>query len=186
LMADKYFRQKIQARWKELRADKWTNTQLFGKIDSMQTLLTESQARNFQKWPILGEYVWPNAFVGNSWNEEIGYMRTWLTDRLAWMDVQIDGFLLDTVAPEKQIIDARPIPNPAKGSTFFKYRVESSASVTLRLLDSNGRLVEQFERLPTGPNAVFELPLHVESGVYFWQIWNSDQPISEGKIIVTP
>jgi len=35
--------------------------------------------------------VWPNNFVGNSYEEELGYMTNWIEDRLQWMDTEIEG-----------------------------------------------------------------------------------------------
>jgi hypothetical protein len=41
--------------------------------------------RNFERWDILGTYVWPNAFVGDTYDEEVDYLKTWLTTRAEWM-----------------------------------------------------------------------------------------------------
>ena len=58
-------------------------------IEDYATILDEPQARNFQRWAILGIYVWPNWFIAKTWREEIDWMKGWLTDRLKWMDSQI-------------------------------------------------------------------------------------------------
>ena len=34
----------------------------------------------------LGQYVWPNDFVGDTYEEEVDFLKTWLTTRLTWMD----------------------------------------------------------------------------------------------------
>jgi len=59
------------------------------RIEDHAALLEEPQVRNFQRWTILGVYVWPNWFIANTWREEIDWMKGWLTDRLMWMDGQI-------------------------------------------------------------------------------------------------
>lgn len=46
---------------------------------------------NFEKWPVLGQYVWPNNFVGNSYTEEINYLKEWVNNRLNWLDNAIMG-----------------------------------------------------------------------------------------------
>lgn len=48
-----------------------------------------SQRRNFIRWPILNEAVWPNPVVTGSYKGEVNYLKTWLKDRLAWMDQQL-------------------------------------------------------------------------------------------------
>ena len=46
--------------------------------------------RNFGKWPILGKYIWPNAYIGDSYISEINYLQDWITERLAWLDESIN------------------------------------------------------------------------------------------------
>jgi hypothetical protein len=62
---------------------------LLQNIDNWAKLLDEAQVRNFERWPILGSYVWPNWFIANSYQEEINWMKNWLKNRLTWMDNQI-------------------------------------------------------------------------------------------------
>jgi hypothetical protein len=62
---------------------------LLTNIDNWAKLLDEAQVRNFERWPILGSYVWPNWFIANTYQEEIAWMKNWLKDRLTWMDNQI-------------------------------------------------------------------------------------------------
>jgi hypothetical protein len=57
-------------------------------IDATAGQLGEAQERNFQKWSILGVYVWPNWFVADTYAAEIGFMKDWLTGRLEWIDSQ--------------------------------------------------------------------------------------------------
>ena len=45
-------------------------------------------AGNFDRWQILGEYVWPNAFVGDTHQEDVDYLKTWLSTRAEWMHEQ--------------------------------------------------------------------------------------------------
>ena len=47
--------------------------------------------RHFDRWPILGVYVWPNpnGFASRTtFQSEITWMRNWLTGRLTWIDSQ--------------------------------------------------------------------------------------------------
>ena len=50
---------------------------------------TQKIQENFEKWPVLGQYVWPNNFVGNSYEEEKNYLIEWIEDRLNWLDTEI-------------------------------------------------------------------------------------------------
>src|SRR5205823_6792642 len=42
--------------------------------------------RNYQKWRILGTYVWPNWYIGKNYQNEINWMKQWIAGRLAWID----------------------------------------------------------------------------------------------------
>jgi hypothetical protein len=88
LLEDPVFVAQLQSRWQELRSSVFSDTAIDQKIDSYLETLTLSGAivENFQKWDVIGQYVWPNNFVGNSYNAELDYLRDWLFARLSWMD----------------------------------------------------------------------------------------------------
>jgi hypothetical protein len=67
---------------------------LFGLIQEIQTYLTNDRAveRNFLRWDILGVEIWGNNFVGQTYEEDVDFMRQWYTQRLAWMDAEIATF----------------------------------------------------------------------------------------------
>ena len=63
------------------------------KIDNyvMNLKTTGAIDKNFQIWDVLGNYVWPNYFVGQTYDEEVVYLKTWINDRLLWMDGAIQN-----------------------------------------------------------------------------------------------
>jgi hypothetical protein len=91
LLEDPAFIAQLQSRWQELRSTMFSNSALNQKIDDYVETLILSGAieENFQRWEILDEYVWPNNFVGNSYNSEVEYLRDRLLDRLNWLDSAI-------------------------------------------------------------------------------------------------
>ena len=93
-MSDPYFRTQLKNRWESLRSGALSTGQLMGTIDSYYDTLNnlENAERNFQRWPILGEWVWPNQFVGSTYEEEVNYLKDWLNQRLNWMDAQISQY----------------------------------------------------------------------------------------------
>lgn len=47
---------------------------------------------NFKLWPVLGEYVWPNApgyTERTTYQSEVDYLKSWLTNRIIWLDIAI-------------------------------------------------------------------------------------------------
>ena len=86
LFKDPAFRARVKARWKELKPqlDKVPEY-----IDQEQAYIKDAAERNFVKWKILGQHVWPNVVVTGSYDKEVKYMRDFYTARLAWLDGEI-------------------------------------------------------------------------------------------------
>ncbi|HUU20020.1 MAG TPA: CotH kinase family protein, partial [Sedimentisphaerales bacterium] len=89
LFEDPYFRLRYADRWYGLRKNLFDTGLLLQGIDDIVELLSEAQVRNFDRWSILGSYVWPNWFIAQTYQEEIDWMKGWLEERLTWMDTQI-------------------------------------------------------------------------------------------------
>ncbi|AXJ01859.1 Por secretion system C-terminal sorting domain-containing protein [Cyclonatronum proteinivorum] len=90
MLEDPAFDAQLRQRWQMHRQNQLSEDYLNELISSLQDELQEAQARNFIRWPILGQYVWPNYFVAETWEEELEWMRDWLMTRLAWIDEQLD------------------------------------------------------------------------------------------------
>jgi len=98
LFEDPDFVERYIARWKELRQFEFSRSHLFGIIDGFADELRTAQARNFARWPTLGKTLLPDLrflmFMGphpDSWEGEVQYLKDWLSERIAWIDANIDG-----------------------------------------------------------------------------------------------
>lgn len=92
LMEDPYFCNMAKGRWEYLRQDKLSDTEIDAFIDSVLLLVDDAKDRNYEKWPILGQYVWPNYnWEGNDYEDEVAYFETFLYSRLHWMDANFTG-----------------------------------------------------------------------------------------------
>ena len=91
LTGDPMFRNLVKQRWNELRAGDWSDPSLDQLITDLSQPLADDGAvdRNFDRWLVLGQHVWGNHFVGETYEEEVQYLRDWLDQRLAWMDSQL-------------------------------------------------------------------------------------------------
>jgi hypothetical protein len=88
LFEDPAFKARVVSRWNELSSN--------GSIARFQKLIFERanymnvvQARNFERWPILNTYVWPNRVVMGSYDGEVIAMNGWLLERIRWMNAEI-------------------------------------------------------------------------------------------------
>jgi hypothetical protein len=88
LFQDPEFELRYWDRWFALRKGVYSTESLLGDIDTYDALLNEAQARNFDRWKILGMYLWPNWFIARTHQEEIDWMKQWLATRLQWIDSQ--------------------------------------------------------------------------------------------------
>ena len=52
---------------------------------------TDIVQKNFNKWRILGIYIWPNSFIGNNYDQEINFLKIWIENRLNWLDDSINN-----------------------------------------------------------------------------------------------
>ncbi len=86
LFQDPDFTQRYIDRWGELRKDIFATPNILARVDELAALLNEAQIRNYQKWRILGTYVWPNQYIGKTYQDEINWMKQWIAGRLAWID----------------------------------------------------------------------------------------------------
>lgn len=95
LMEDTYFRDLSKTRWSQLRQNELSNVNLEYAIDSIVDYIYDAQQRNYERWPILGEYVWPNYdWLGNDYDDEVAYFENWFFNRVNWIDNYIPGSLL--------------------------------------------------------------------------------------------
>ncbi len=91
LLEDPAFVDRLKSRWTSLRTGVLSDASMLTKVDSYTTTLNDAEASpsNFDKWPIFGNYVWPNAFIGQNYLEEITYLKDWITSRTTWLDSEI-------------------------------------------------------------------------------------------------
>jgi hypothetical protein len=88
LLQDPEFVARLKQRWSQLRGGEFSDAAILNRIDDYSNILTKSGSvsDNFKTWQILGVYVWPNYFVGNTYQEELDYLSDWVKKRLSWMD----------------------------------------------------------------------------------------------------
>lgn len=91
-------------------------------IDNKILEMGDAPTRNFERWDILGEYIWPNDYYGDTYEEEVSFLKAWLRDRLGWMDDNMLGKCVVTsvgsLVEESSSIGL--YPNPAADHVFIE------------------------------------------------------------------
>lgn len=92
LMEDVYFRDLAKSRWIDLRQTHFTDAYIQQMVDSLQLEIADARIRNFERWPILDQYIWPNHdWENNTYEDEVEYFTDFLFNRLIWMDNNMPG-----------------------------------------------------------------------------------------------
>ena len=88
LLKDPRFVQELKDRWNQVRGNELSDQAILSKLEAYNTELVEGNAinENFSQWQILGQWIWPNEYVGNSYSDERTYLQEWVTTRLSWLD----------------------------------------------------------------------------------------------------
>ena len=64
---------------------------ILNKIDAYAEQLQWAQQENNDKWQTIGQYVWPNPVVFDTYQEEVDHMKEWYVNRMNWLDSALDS-----------------------------------------------------------------------------------------------
>jgi hypothetical protein len=137
MLQDTVFANNVHCRWTELRTSILSDSSFIHYIDSMATILTDAADRNYNRWPILGVYVWPNNYIGNTYQEEITYMKNWILARTAWMDANMFG-ACSSLEVETIKSTLKIVPNPTQDFVTIS---GISSNANLELKDFSGKTI---------------------------------------------
>lgn len=185
LRDDPAFLSEIRTRWQQLRANTFSNAAIMGTIDSMAAVVQEAQGRNFQRWPILGQHVWPNNYVGVTYAAEVNYLKYWLGQRLAWMDGEIGAFPVpvNEPAPGNPL---RVFPNPAANAetVVFEFFADGAQWVELEIFDLTGRRVLLYPTAAVQGINQIHWQSGSRNGLFIYQLTLNGRRLPPGKLVV--
>ena len=88
LFQDPAFVEKVKTRFTYFRSNQ---DFILNKIDTYAEQLKWAQQENNDKWQTIGQYVWPNPVVFDTYQEEVGHMKEWYVNRMNWLDSALDS-----------------------------------------------------------------------------------------------
>ena len=89
LFFDPAFKKSVVDRWNELYPTLLTQVPAF--LDRQYALMAGAEARNFDRWQILGVKVWPNYYYFPTYGQEYDFLKDFYADRLAWLNGMINS-----------------------------------------------------------------------------------------------
>jgi hypothetical protein len=180
LVQDPDFTHQLNCRWQELRQTKFHKDTLINYIDSMANYLQGASTRNFNKWQTLGTYVWPNNFIGNTYQEEVDYLKTWLLARIDWMDANMFGSCTDLNIKETKQELCKIYPNPTNQmlNLIFDHPFQNGKIILTNTLGK--------EIISTDVSQIYFKQLDIsilQNGIYILNIYNNQELIKQEKIV---
>lgn len=179
MLQDINFTSSLKCRWQQLRNSVLSNNHILSIIDSCVNVLGISIDQNFFRWPILNTYVWPNAYIGGSYQNEIQYLKNWALSRLGWIDANLPGTCITSLPsgygnPENIYI----FPNPCVDFTVIHFPENSDYDVSL--MNTQLQVMKRIKH--NGTSELFLDLKEYPAGIYFVQIKgksNSDKWIKK-------
>ena len=89
MMSDEAFVLNVKQRWQKYRAGNYSDERLFATVDSLANLLIDGGAadRNERAWGMFyRSNIWPLPYYATSYEDALDYLKSWIRQRLAFMD----------------------------------------------------------------------------------------------------
>ena len=146
LRQDPYYETWFKYRWNELRNTSFNEEYIYSFIDSCTTHLGAAIDRNYTKFDILNQQIWPNYYVGGNYENEINYLKGWFEQRFDWLDEQIaqivPAFDIENgIASARYTAQVQAYPNPFTENITFSLSLPEKAGLTLIIRDLTGKTV---------------------------------------------
>ncbi len=89
MLQDQWFKNLLNCRWNELRQNILSTPNVLARIDTYANYVRQASVRDSAIWQTIGNYIWPNAWIANTWQGEIDSMKLWTANRLSWIDANM-------------------------------------------------------------------------------------------------
>ncbi len=184
LMEDPGYRSVLAPRWKELRNGPFRTDSVMSYIDNTVLHLGAAVDRNFTRWPVLGNYVWPNYFVGNTYEEEVNWLKNWITRRLAWMDTNIPVAAKPDTSEDTSILTV--YPNPVRDEVNLLFYIRNVSKIDIEIFDLLGKKVLHMVYYPDQAGAHdFKLTVsQALTGYYILRVRQGERILGRQKLVI--
>ncbi len=144
LMNDTLFVNHVKCRWEMARTGVLHLDSINDYIDLIADSVDLAQQRNFNEHPILSTQLHGEPMpLPGSYAGEITRLKTWLTNRIAWMDSNLPGICANDIVGinENDVLEAMVYPNPADDRVTITI---GQGQFKARLYSINGELLDVY------------------------------------------
>lgn len=152
LFQDKNLTEKFAERWFEYRQQFLHKDSLFNRIDELTTHLAEPINRNYEVWPVVHEGLYFPAYIVPTYEDEIIFVKNWLSERLEWIDSNIElidyevrVFETDVAENNFDSFKAKIYPNPIQNDFFIDLSMPKSGNLIVELINIQGQVSQVIE-----------------------------------------
>ena len=140
MMNDPVFQNRLHCRWTQFRNSFLHSDSIDTWVDTHLNLISEAIERNFILWDdFIGESIWiePEP-IPQTYPEEIVTLKSWVFNRLSWMDNNIPGNCADDITnvDDIHLKSISVYPNP--GNSFLTIESNLTVPVKFQLYSING------------------------------------------------
>ena len=180
-------------KWNHYRTGILSNDAFFGLIDSLTTAIAPAIERNYRIWPDV-QYTEYGQYVGLTYDEWLGETKTWIADRLQWMDENIDGLEIDPGCyssnydhrldkNDTEVVNC--YPNPFTDQLYIQLYTAQQEDINIRIYNLTGiELYAEHFLLTEGNNRIRVNIAHtLAPGFYTLIITKGNELIHRQKII---
>lgn len=183
----------FQQRWTDLRQKTLSNDSIFAFMDTLLSYTEKARIRNYEVWPIIDKTLQAPGYYVTTYDAEIATMKKWLTDRLAWIDANIEKvyypLVLRSTAIETLtgIFNFSVYPNPFVDNLNVSLYLEEPSEVRIEVINLTGQVQYMVSNSTAAGN--YEVNLTDERtsslnpGMYLVRLYLNDIPVSTQKII---
>jgi hypothetical protein len=162
-LKDETFYYQLKQNWHTLRQKQLSNDRILYVIDSISTLLNQAQKRNFTQWPILGHYVWPNYFIGATYDSEVSFLKNWILNRLAYLDKVWKIKTMETNSKDKF---CTIFPNPSTNIVNLNFKQKIDSLLNIDVMDHCGNILELGQKIKSENSIELDIS-SITAGVYY-------------------
>ncbi len=184
LAGDQNFSSNLRCRWDSLHQTVLSTERVIQVADSLVDLLDKPAERNYQRWPVLDEWVWPNYYVGNDYLTEVNWLKNWIYERMRLLHLAIPGHCGNELPNYEKGLTVDLYPNPVSKILSLKITSASNLTLQLQLFNTAGNMIfNEKLQIVSGDQTI---PVHVEGvsgGIYIYRILKGDKTEQRGKLI---
>jgi len=172
-----------KCRWEDLRETSFHTDSIMQYIDFQIAYLGSAIDRNFTRWPVLGQYIWANNFIGSTFEEESNYLKQWLNQRLSWMDDNLPGSCGDFVSKGQETMQPliKVYPNPVHENIQIEFPVSPAYSYKIEIRSLDG-IIHYSDAMNDVHKSISTQ--YMVNGVYVLILKNNRKIVARQRIVI--